>query len=272
MSRDNLSGKTKVGHFANRLKELCKTKSSVSAVARDLGINRQQFARYISGESLPRQAIHQKIADYFGVDPGQLHSDRPIREGNNASASSAATIKAMMVLLGGAVVQPITNEDLEPGFYWQYKMLLRIPGKVGKSLVLVTNNDGVYRYKRRSSVIYNAQLNGTVENTFNGVFFKQNGFLTMTDVGLTLNDLTFHVFATRHVYDTSIKPGLRLTVGLSGSFGPKAARLFLKKIPDGESILAHARAQGVVNKADLPAGYIHILDGNDVPGSGIMQL
>ena len=147
-----------------------------------------------------------------------------------------------------------------------------MPGKVVKTLVMITKKDGVYRYKRRSSVVYNAQLNGTVKNTFNGVFFKQNGFLVMSDVGATLNDLTFHAFATRHLYDTSIKPGLHMTIGLSGSFGPKAARLFLKKIPAGESILAHARKQGVVNKADLPAGYAHILEGMDIKGSGIMQL
>jgi transcriptional regulator with XRE-family HTH domain len=272
LSRADISERSRGNHFANRLTELCKTKSSVSAVARDLGINRQQFARYISGESLPRQAIHQKIADYFGVDPGELHSDRPIKERKAASMTASSTVKAMMLLLDASVVQPISNSDLEPGFYWQYKLLLRMPGKVVKSLVMITNDDGVYRYKRRSSVVYNAQLNGTVKNTFNGVFFKQNGYLVMTDVGDTLNDLTFHVFATRHVYDTSIKPGLHMTIGLSGSFGPKSARLFLKKIPDDESILAHARKQGVVNITDLPEGYAHILEGNDLEGSGIMQL
>lgn len=264
--------RTKGTYFAERLTELCKTRPSVSSVARDLGINRQQFARYISGESLPRQAIGQKIADYFGVDPGELHSDRPIKGRNNISLTSSSTVNAMMKLLDAAAVQPIMNADLETGFYWQYKLLLRMPGKVVKSLVMITNEDGVYRYKRRSSIIYNAQLNGAIKNTFNGVFFKQNGFLVMSDVGKTLNDLTFHVFATRHLYDTSIKPGLHMTIGLSGSFGPKAARLFLKKIPDGESILAHARTQGVVSKADLPSGYAHILDGMDLEGSGIMQL
>ena len=115
-------------------------------------------------------------------------------------------------------------------------------------------------------------MNGTVKNTFNGVFFKQNGYLVMVDVGGALNDLTFHIFSTRHVYDTSIKPGLHMTVGLTGAFGPKAARLFLKKIPEDESILAHARKQGVIDKAKLPAGHIHILEGNDIEGSGIMQL
>lgn len=264
--------RTKATYFADRLTELCNTKPSVSSVARDLDINRQQFARYISGESLPRQAINQKIADYFGVDPGELHSDRPIKGPRTSSLTTSNTVAAMMKLLDAAAVEPITNADLEAGFYWQYKLLFRMPGKVVKSLALITKKDGVCRYKRRSSVLYNAQLNGSVQNTFNGVFFKQNGFLIMSDVGSALNDLTFHVFATRHHYDTSIKPGLHMTIGLSGAFGPKAARLFLKKIPTGDSILAHARKQGVVSLSALPSGFAHILNGNDGNDSGIIQL
>jgi len=177
-----------------------------------------------------------------------------------------------MKLLDAAVVQPITTTDLEPGFYWQYKLLVRLPGKVVKSLVLITNKDGVYRYKRRSSVVYIEQLNGTIENTFNGVFCKQNGFLVMVDVGAALNDLSFNAFATRHLYDTSIKPGLHLTIGFPGSSGPKAGRMFLKKIPDNESILAHARNQGVVDMATLPTGFARILSGYDIKDSGIIQL
>lgn len=141
MSRAGGIGRRKGTHFADRLTELCKTKSSVSAVARDLGINRQQFARYISGESIPRQAINQKIAEYFGVDPGELHSDRPIKKSKMASLTPESTVRAMMLLLDAAAVQPITDADLAPGFYWQYKLLLRMSGKVIKSLVM-NNEEG----------------------------------------------------------------------------------------------------------------------------------
>ena len=270
MSRADVSGQARGNHFANRLTELCKTKSSVSSVARDLGINRQQFARYISGESLPRQVIRQKIADYFGVDPGQLHSGHSIKE--REAASTSPTMNALASLLDSAHTQPILETDLEPGFYWQYKLLLRMPGKVIKSLVLITNKDGVYRYKGRSSVVYNSQLNGTVKNTFNGVFFKQNGYLVMIDIGQSLLDMRVYAFATRYVYDASLKPGLHMTVGVSGAIGSKAARLFLKKIPEDESVLACAREQRVLNKSDLSEGYAHILYGNAIDGTEILSL
>jgi hypothetical protein len=92
------------------------------------------------------------------------------------------------------------------------------------------------------------------------------------DVEVKLGDMTLHAFATSNHYDSSIKPGLHLTVGLAGGAGPRAARISLKKISADENILTHARKQGVVNKVDLPAGYANILEGGDVAGSGILQL
>ena len=70
MDRNKNTYQGKGNQFADRLAELCKTKPSASAVARDLEINRQQFARYLNGESVPRQSITRKVAAYFDVDPG----------------------------------------------------------------------------------------------------------------------------------------------------------------------------------------------------------
>ncbi|GAA6182103.1 hypothetical protein NBRC116594_35410 [Shimia sp. NS0008-38b] len=41
---------------------------SVSALCRDLGINRTQFNRYLAGESFPRPDILAQICTFFGVD------------------------------------------------------------------------------------------------------------------------------------------------------------------------------------------------------------
>lgn len=54
--------------FGTNLKQLCRSKPSISAVTRDLGINRTQFNRYISGESFPRPDILHLICEYFCTD------------------------------------------------------------------------------------------------------------------------------------------------------------------------------------------------------------
>ena len=54
--------------FGNNLKQLCQNKPSISAVTRDLGINRTQFNRFMSGESFPRPDTLHLICEYFDTD------------------------------------------------------------------------------------------------------------------------------------------------------------------------------------------------------------
>lgn len=54
--------------FGANLRQLTQEAPSISALCRDLGINRTQFNRYLSGESFPRPDILYKICGYFNVD------------------------------------------------------------------------------------------------------------------------------------------------------------------------------------------------------------
>lgn len=54
--------------FGSNLKKLSDRYPSVASVCRDIGINRTQFNRYLSGESFPRPDILQQICGFFGVD------------------------------------------------------------------------------------------------------------------------------------------------------------------------------------------------------------
>ena len=58
--------------FAINLKLLCSTESSVSALCRQIGLNRQQFSKYLSGAGRPSPANMRKIAVHFGVRPSEF--------------------------------------------------------------------------------------------------------------------------------------------------------------------------------------------------------
>lgn len=55
--------------FTLNLRDACATRRSISQVCREIGINRQQFNRYISGEARPSAHNVTRIAAYFGVSP-----------------------------------------------------------------------------------------------------------------------------------------------------------------------------------------------------------
>ncbi len=54
--------------FGKNLRILISREPSVSQVCRNIGVNRTQFLRYLSGEAHPRPDVLQRICKHFGVD------------------------------------------------------------------------------------------------------------------------------------------------------------------------------------------------------------
>lgn len=234
--------------FAARLKELCRTAPSISQVARDLDINRQQFARYLNGTTMPRPNVVQQIADYFSIEASQLYQLEPAN-----AAEGGSPIGALQKVVGQSFVEPILPHELPAGFYLQYKQTFSMPGRIMQSLAYVKNIGGVYHYKRRTSAKLLPYLPGaSVTNTCNGVFVKQGGSLVMLDVGARMGEMTYHAFRTASAFDPHVKPGVHMTAGRMGSLGPRAARICLHHLPKGISILAAAREQRVMNLDEVP--------------------
>lgn len=67
-------------NLAANLRRLCKDHASVSAVCRELGINRTQFERYLQGQTVPNKATAKLICDYFRIDEAELYRDPGIPE------------------------------------------------------------------------------------------------------------------------------------------------------------------------------------------------
>ena len=55
--------------FTLNLRVACATRRSISQVCREIGLNRQQFNRYISGEARPSAHNAARIAAFFGLSP-----------------------------------------------------------------------------------------------------------------------------------------------------------------------------------------------------------
>lgn len=62
--------------LAANLRLLCSYGRSVSDVCRRLGINRQQFSRYVGATTKPSLATLRRICDFFGVDEHEILLDR----------------------------------------------------------------------------------------------------------------------------------------------------------------------------------------------------
>lgn len=70
--------------FSANLRRLLEKEKSIAHVCREISINRQQFNRYLAGETLPSTGNIRKIAKYFDVTENTLFSrDHAERAGRN---------------------------------------------------------------------------------------------------------------------------------------------------------------------------------------------
>ncbi|WP_299674821.1 helix-turn-helix transcriptional regulator [uncultured Roseobacter sp.] len=98
--------------FGSNLRRLAADYASISALARDLGINRTQFNRYLSGESFPRPDVLARICEFFSVDARVLLE--PVDQiGPSSGPISSKYLRDFM----GPTVHPVSEEDLPSGFY-----------------------------------------------------------------------------------------------------------------------------------------------------------
>jgi len=93
--------------FTTTLRELCNQKGSVNQVCRDLGINRQQFSKYLSGTNLPSAFMLQRLIVYFSVEPSHFFLTKSTRSTENFLRSQK------------------TNRlpDIASGFYLEHTLL-----------------------------------------------------------------------------------------------------------------------------------------------------
>ncbi|MCV3271041.1 helix-turn-helix domain-containing protein [Roseobacter sp. WL0113] len=98
--------------FGSNLRRLSSDYASISALARDLGINRTQFNRYLSGESFPRPDVLARICEFFSVDARVLLE--PVDQiSPRTGPISSEYLRDFM----GPTVHPVSEEELPSGFY-----------------------------------------------------------------------------------------------------------------------------------------------------------
>jgi len=128
---------------------LCSHYPSIADVCRRLQINRQQFNKYLSGQTWPSRRNMRRICDFFGVTEGELLMEhlrfaeivglrrRPV----DAAPPSDALAHMERLYRGSA------NLDRYVGYYFRYFYSFGYAGKIIKCLTVIYEKDGRYYWK-----------------------------------------------------------------------------------------------------------------------------
>ncbi|SMX28283.1 Helix-turn-helix domain protein [Pelagimonas phthalicica] len=118
------------------LRQLSNQAASISALCRELGINRTQYNRYLAGESFPRPDVLHRICSYFEVDARILLE--PVEKIENSS-SGLLTDPAIAEYVSGAS-RKLTEDEFPSGFYRFARRSFMEDAKYVQGLIYVFRN------------------------------------------------------------------------------------------------------------------------------------
>lgn len=123
-------------NFADNLRALCARHGSIAAVCSAIGMNRQQFNKYLAGSTLPNAPALERICSFFGVPPESLFQPPE-------AASSAVLPEG-----AAAALLRMRESTLRPGCYHFYTPWPREPQKCVRSALFIYRKDGLTLFSR----------------------------------------------------------------------------------------------------------------------------
>jgi transcriptional regulator with XRE-family HTH domain len=125
--------------FGKNLRILVSGEPSVSQVCRDIGVNRTQFLRYLSGEAHPRPDVLHRICKHFGVDARiLLEPIETLREEDDPGPHPALGFPAFL-----SRMRDFDHGVMPDGFYRLLRPTFTVPDMVSASMIaLSTLPDG----------------------------------------------------------------------------------------------------------------------------------
>jgi len=132
-------GREQRENYRKNLLFCCDHYRSISDLCRRVGINRQQFNRYLSGESLPSRHNHKILSDFFGIEleelslpHGRFVASFGRRQRETAHPSEMESFAYVLKSMSGARARLL--EDYQ-GFYFRHFYNFNGDGRIKRELV-----------------------------------------------------------------------------------------------------------------------------------------
>lgn len=257
-------------HLALNLRALCSYTSSISDACRSMGINRQQFTKYLNGASRPSPRNMRRICDHFGVEEDELL----VPHGRFAEMIALRPrARHLLRALGPAAPQidrmfNQSSECLKPycGYYFYYYHTPSRPGMIRRSLLRISEYKGIF-YTRLSERIQpeESPLGRSHFVRYVGAAMLLDGRIFIVDHETRdLRSLSQTVLYTAQTGEIEVLTGM--TLGVQGRIAraPFAARVFLEYLGPRIDTLAAMRRTGIFGAegADPPRHVARMLASN----------
>ncbi|KPX91696.1 hypothetical protein ALP86_01046 [Pseudomonas amygdali pv. mori] len=135
-------------NFQENLKMLCEQSSTVAELCRRIGINRQQFNKYLAGTHSPSKPNLRAIANFFGLSADVLYSNphdfRSMMEGGHFHIFRNLVQTPKMLIFINELIQGNDNNHSDiVGVYERYQHSSIYKGKIVRSIFCIYERNNV---------------------------------------------------------------------------------------------------------------------------------
>lgn len=280
VSRVATNSKATSRSIAENLRYLCSFYPSISHVCRKLGVNRQQFNKYLSGRIIPSVHILKRTSDFFKVDvdemflpPAELRKIVEGRREGNESRTEAVGANPLDTILALARSDTTLLKAYE-GYYFRYNYSFDGSGRVIRSLFSIYHKDGVYFTKLLERIQHKS--NGSRRLTtlkYDGVMVALSGCLFNVEYERIMKSCVGHA-----AFSCLRRPGQRFLTGIQSSYStssgkPTASRVVLERITREMSLRDMISKSGtfLVEDGQVEADILELISNKNQPHDGVFS-
>ncbi|WP_397541439.1 helix-turn-helix domain-containing protein [Roseovarius salis] len=245
--------------FGENLKTLCADHPSVTGLSRELGINRTQFNRYMTGESFPRPDILHRICDFFDVDARILL--QPVTELQPVPDDLLSHPFLAGFFSRSTVSVP---EDFFPSGFYRFARKSFLDGsEFVLGLVMISRRDG-YTFLRgfepRTALREKGLSTNPYYSEYRGLVMRQEeGVMALVAHRDSLS-CSFNFLTPETSFQSNLWEGYASRTVREKVTSSRATRMVYEHLGNSTArVLEAARTTGVVPGNAVPQIYLHLL-------------
>lgn len=243
-----LAGPSMACNIAANIRQLCERHGSIAEACRGIGINRQQFNKYLSGRRLPGAATMRKLCEFFAISEKDLFLEpeafkRATGRGNPAAAPCLpGKLGPLLCEMAEGAVDCISQ-----GLYYAYYPWLRDATKTLRSLLVIRQRGGVLVFKRFTRIVFPGDNSKYCPRSkHDGLVFERQGTIFLAALeGRAPGGVSLMTFGRPAAGQTGVFVGLALVMTAWGD--PIASRVTLEHLPSHASLRQALGRCGVID-------------------------
>lgn len=230
--------------FSENLRSICAEFGSIAQVCREIGINRQQFNRYLSGGGMPSAHNLRRIARHFDLSEADLfadHAEFTRRHILNQKRTASGPVDLMI----GPFRDQTQTLKRYLGFYHSHFQTPTWDGLILRSLIWIYEKDGYVMSRsvervvaEDGSVNQKSRYDGMVSQRGNRVYVVEHEMVRDGSIVET-------ILTPSHRQQVKYLRGMTIGVAWRPHISPYASRSIWKRIDNKVTLREALKACGV---------------------------